>query len=216
MTQVKESLAQLITEQSAQNFRISHSEHSLIQADTLNVKVSEQTIPKTSDALINTDYVYKFDNQNLKQSCPDILFLEPSDIDLKQKIDLYEREINLLKSLILINNLHLNTADNDGTGLTGNKLFKSNHYVSMTNEKSEVISHDKELHQKIQNLNLLTIQITNFGQELKELKTSIQNQKLEFLKDMSEIINKVVNAFNVEVKNRNRITGKIKGIEKLI
>lgn len=216
MTQVKDNLVQLMTEQSMQHFRTSHTEFSIIQADNLFVKNTDINSLKTSDASVRTDHIGKFDSHQLKQSVSDSLFLEPSDVDLKQKIDLYEREINLLKSLILINNLHLNTLDNYGGGLGGNQLFKSKHYVSMTNGKSEVISQDKVLHQKIHSLSQLKLQISDLGQELKELKTSIQNQKLEFLKNMNDIINKVVNAFNIEVKNRNKIKGKIKGIEKLI
>jgi hypothetical protein len=71
--------------------------------------------------------------------------------ELKNLNEILEREVNLLKSLILINNLNLNSKD----------IFsKSNYFIDMCNEENvkEVI-HDDKLFNKQKTLHTLIIKI---------------------------------------------------------
>jgi hypothetical protein len=161
----------------------------------------------------NTDSSYN----TLQIQSVNELFYDRFDLDLKCKNELFDREVNLLKSLILINNLHLNTFEKEPSIQNPNQqLFKDNYFVSMTEGKSESIANDKYLYNKIQTLNLITMQISNLGQELKELKSSIEAKRADFKKDMNEAHKKVITAFAQEVKSRKAMRGKIINIEKLI
>lgn len=214
LSSVKNKL--VIEEFSIEIISIEKEENKHITKSLTNSPDKREDIKKTLDASTSVDLV-ELSSYNIKvESNVCELFFEPSDLELKLKNEVYEKEINLLKSLILINNLHLNSIEDNRDLASSNLKTKDNYFLSMIEGKSEAISENTNLYNNIQTLNLLTVQIANLGQELKELKESIENQRFEFKKQMYETHQRVLAACNQEVKNRNRIKGKMKEIEKLI
>jgi hypothetical protein len=87
-------------------------------------------------------------------SSKEYIDLSKDNSELKRLNEVLEREVNLLKSLILINNLNLKSHDT---------LSKRNYFVDMCNEDNvrEIIQNDK-LYQKQETLHTLIIKINVF------------------------------------------------------
>lgn len=194
----------------------------LIQStNNININYNKQNIIDTNKK--------KFANLIIEEIKDNNFEIKSFDIDLKLKNEIYEKEINLLKSLIFINNLHSNINNNNtiinnfnandiDDNNNNNKILKKkdNYYCNFIEGQSKEVSKNNKLYLKISTFNYLIILITNLNQELKELKQSIQNQKEDFKEKMADSHKKVIEAFTQEVESRYRIKGKMKEIENLI
>jgi hypothetical protein len=149
---------------------------------------------------INKNYVHLEEYENIKKEHFELIKLN----------EILEREMNLLKSLILINNLNLNSSDSKA-------LFHDNYFLEMCDEGNlqQIIKDDKKF-EKQENLNVLTLKINNLKERLDLFKKEFLEEKSKFNEYMGGIHNRIMEHFGHEIKIRRTIEEKVSNIKKLI
>lgn len=127
--------------------------------------------------------------------------------NLKKIKEIYEKEINLLKSSILINSLNLNNSGNL-------RLLKE--FSDDQNKQNLINDKEDSFYQKNEIVNYLLVKIKNFKQELDLFKVELLETKTNFLNKMSTVNEKITLLFKKEIEKRKKIEEKVSNIEKLI
>ena len=126
---------------------------------------------------------------------------------LKNINDIYEKEINLLKTSILINNLNIEN--------TGRLNLLNNINEIKNNQLSENIKKDS-LYDRNTIINHLIIKINNFKEELDLFKVEFSEAKNNFISKLNITNEQIKLLCKNEVEKRKKIEDKISNIEKLI
>lgn len=139
-----------------------------------------------------------------------------NDFNSQKKCEIFEKEVNLLKSLILINSLNINSTISDKKVITEDKkLINSNKNIAFDNS-IEQLSKDEQTYKKIQLLSKLNLQIIEFSKEIKEIKKFVLNFKNSFLFALQTSNNKVLDHLSNEIRKGKALRSKVINIDKLL